>query len=192
MFITVILDTIYNQRWQLLRITRRNYGKLQKILAFYGQGKTPIFPREFFKTVVNRSVAKKALNKRIWFLMVQNFRDRSCFRVTAIILQGCHATWIWCDTCDFSSNSRKCVNYLLFNSQKSAYRSSDYRGIPRSLKFLNANFRKSLDCLFWIFGFSDLMVILNKISMHNIIKLNKNFAEFPRNDNVFTQENRAF
>ena len=62
-------------------------------------------------------------------------------------------------TCDFSMNSRKYANYLFFNSRKSAYRSTDYRGIPRSLKFLIAKLHKTLICQFQIFGFADLMVI---------------------------------
>ena len=33
------------------------------------------------KKKVIRNVAKKALNKKIWFLMAENFRDRLCFRI---------------------------------------------------------------------------------------------------------------
>ena len=62
----------------------------------------------------------------------------------------------------------------------------------RSLKFLITKFRKILDCRFRIFVFSDLMVISNKISMHNIIKLMQKNCQFSRNSNIFTQENRAF
>ena len=83
----------YYQRCQLLRITSSHYGKLQKFSIFYGLRKTWIFLRELKKKIALRNVAKKVLNKRIRFLMVQNFWDRSCFRVTPIILQGCHATW---------------------------------------------------------------------------------------------------
>ena len=56
-----------NQRCELLRITCSHYGKLQKFSVFYRLRKTRIFLREFFKKVAIRNVAKKALNKRIWF-----------------------------------------------------------------------------------------------------------------------------
>ena len=90
-----------DQRCQLLRITRNHYGKLRKFSVFYGLWKTRIFLREFFKKVVMRNVAKKSLHKRIWFSMAYNFRDRLCFRVTAMFSvhnsksmdQGCHSTW---------------------------------------------------------------------------------------------------
>ena len=82
-----------------------------------------------------------------------------------------HNSGLESHTCDFFPNSRKCTNYLLFNSRKSAYRSSDYREILQSLKFLIAKFHKILDCQFWIFRFFDLMVISDKISIHSIIKL---------------------
>ena len=53
------------QRCQLLRITRSHCGKLQKFSVFYELRKTVIFLREFFKKVVIRNVAKKALKKRV-------------------------------------------------------------------------------------------------------------------------------
>ena len=62
-------------------------------------------------------------------------------------------------TCDFSPNLQKSTNYLLFNLQISANRLSDYCGIPQSLKFLIAICCKTLDCEFWIFGFTDSMII---------------------------------
>ena len=56
---------ILSQRCQLLRITRSHYGKFQKFSVIYGLRKTRIFLQEFFKNVVIRNVAKKALNKRL-------------------------------------------------------------------------------------------------------------------------------
>ena len=50
--------------------------------------------------------------------------------------------------CDFSTNSPKSVSH-----------SSDYCWILWSLKFLTAKFRKTLDCWFRIFEFSDLTLI---------------------------------
>ena len=66
---------------------------------------------------------------------------------------------------------RKFGNYLLVNSQKSVSHSFDYSRIQRSFKFLIVNFYKTSICWFRIFGFPDLMVISNKISIHSIIKL---------------------
>ena len=52
-------ERILLQRCQLLRITRSNYGKLQKISVFCVLRKTQFFLRGFFKNVVIRNVAKK-------------------------------------------------------------------------------------------------------------------------------------
>ena len=54
---------------------------------------------------------------------------------------------------------KKSAYYLLVNLQKFTNCSSDYRGIPWSLKFLIVNFHKTVICWFGIFGFSDLMAI---------------------------------
>ena len=51
-----------------------------------------------------------------------------------------------------------------------------YSSICRNLHIIHpiiVGFHKTLDCRFRIFGFFDLMVISNKISMHNIIKQTK-------------------
>ena len=66
--------------------------------------------------------------------------------------------------CDFQSNNVHTCNF-------SANCSSDFHGIPQSLKFLIANFSKTMIYRYRTFGFSHLMVISNKIRMQSIIKL---------------------
>ena len=76
-------------------------------------------------------------------------------------------------TCDFPAKSQKCMIILQFSEV--AYHSSDYGGIPWSLKFLIEKFHKTLDCRFLIFGFLDLIFISSNKSMHSIINLSYKF-----------------
>ena len=94
-------------------------------------------------------------------------------------------------TCDFSANSQKSANYLLVKQRKYANLSSDYPQLPRSLKFLTANFHKTLVCQFRIFGFSDLIVILkNEYVQYHKYKQNF-FAVFQRNNYVYVRKKVA-
>ena len=69
--------------------------------------------------------------------------------------QNVHSSGLESHAHDFSVNSQKYANYADFHGLKSKYLSSGYHGIPQSLKFLIAKFHKTLECRFWIFGFSD-------------------------------------